>query len=129
MSTLTSSIGSTEIGSEFMQLLTIQLQNQDPLDPISDKEFIGQLAQFSSLAELTKLNVSFNQALQIQQLNEARELIGQNITLKDPDSGDSLSGLVEGIKIGEGGLIMLLVNGQAIPFANLEEIHGQGNGQ
>jgi flagellar basal-body rod modification protein FlgD len=111
-----------------MQLLTIQLQNQDPLDTISDKEFLGQLAQFSSLAELTKLNVSFNQALQIQQLNEARELIGQNITLKDPDSGDSLSGLVEGIKIGEGGLIMLLVNGQAIPFANLEEIHGQGNG-
>ncbi len=129
MSTLTSSVGSTEIGNEFMQLLTIQLQNQDPLDPINDKEFLGQLAQFSSLAELTKLNVSFNQALQIQQLNEARELIGQNVTLKDPDSGDPLSGLVEGIKVGEGGLIMLLVNGQAIPFANLEEIHGQGNGQ
>lgn len=119
------SIGNTELGNEFMKLLMIQLRNQDPLDPINDKEFLGQLAQFSSLAELTKLNTTFSQALLMQQLNEARGLIGQNITFRDINSGDSLSGQVDGVKIREDGLIMLLVNGQEVPLANLEEINGQ----
>ncbi|HHT9126886.1 MAG TPA: flagellar hook capping FlgD N-terminal domain-containing protein [Candidatus Brocadiia bacterium] len=122
MSSLVNSIGNTEFGNEFMKLLMIQLQNQDPLDPVNDKEFLAQLAQFSSLAELTKLNVSFSQALQIQQLNEARGLIGQNITFRDTDSGNSLSGLVDGVKIGNNGAIMLLVSGQEVPLSNLEGV-------
>ncbi len=122
MNNLVNSIGNTEYGNEFMKLLMIQLKNQDPLDPINDKEFLAQLAQFSSLAELTKLNVSFSQALQIQQLNEARGLIGQNITFKDTDSGNSLSGLVDGVKIGNNGAIMLLVSGREVPLSNLEKV-------
>ena len=122
MNNLVNSIGNTEYGNEFMKLLMIQLKNQDPLDPINDKEFLAQLAQFSSLAELTKLNVSFSQALQIQQLNEARGLIGQNITFKDTDSGNSLSGLVDGVKIGNNGAIMLLVSGREVPLSNLEGV-------
>lgn len=125
MNSLVNSIGNTEFGNEFMKLLMIQLRNQDPLDPINDKEFLAQLAQFSSLGELTKLNTSFTQALLIQQLNEARGLIGQNITFKDTDSGDSLSGLVDGVKIGKDGLIMLLVNGREVPLSNLEGISSQ----
>ena len=122
MDSIVNGIGNTEVGNEFMKLLMIQLKNQDPLDPINDKEFLAQLAQFSSLAELTKLNVSFSQALQIQQLNEARGLIGQNITFKDPDSGNSLSGLVDGVKIGKEGSMMLLVSGREVPLSNLEKV-------
>jgi flagellar basal-body rod modification protein FlgD len=42
----------------FMQLLVTQLQNQDPLDPQSNEEFVAQLAQFSSLEQLVTLNSS-----------------------------------------------------------------------
>ena len=44
----------------FLQLLTTQLANQDPLKPQNDTEFIAQLAQFSSLEQLTQIRGSLD---------------------------------------------------------------------
>lgn len=44
----------------FLQLLTTQLANQDPLDPQADGEFIAQLAQFSSLEQLTEMRATLD---------------------------------------------------------------------
>ncbi|HSH50732.1 MAG TPA: flagellar hook capping FlgD N-terminal domain-containing protein [Bacteroidales bacterium] len=43
----------------FLRLLTTQLSNQDPLNPIEDREFIAQLAQFTSLEQMQNLNKNF----------------------------------------------------------------------
>ncbi len=43
----------------FLRLLTTQLANQDPLNPIEDREFIAQLAQFGSLEQMQNLNKTF----------------------------------------------------------------------
>lgn len=40
----------------FLRLLTTQLANQDPLNPMEDREFIAQLAQFSALEQMQNLN-------------------------------------------------------------------------
>jgi flagellar basal-body rod modification protein FlgD len=43
----------------FLQILITQLANQNPLEPVSDTDFIAQLAQFSSLEQVQALNSSF----------------------------------------------------------------------
>lgn len=42
----------------FLRLLTVQLANQDPLNPMEDREFIVQLAQFSTLEQIQNLNTT-----------------------------------------------------------------------
>ncbi|MGD2062374.1 MAG: flagellar hook assembly protein FlgD [Nitrospirota bacterium] len=51
---------------EFLELLTTQLQYQDPLDPMDNTAFTAQLAQFSSLEQLTNLNGKFDDLLASQ---------------------------------------------------------------
>ena len=55
---LTGAVSSDEeLGRDaFLRLLTLQLQNQDPLDPVKNEAFVAQLAQFSSLEQLTSIN-------------------------------------------------------------------------
>ena len=49
--------GGSEVGKDaFLTLLVTQLQNQDPLNPQSNEEFVAQLAQFSSLEQLVSMN-------------------------------------------------------------------------
>lgn len=46
-----------ELGkSEFLELLVAQLQNQDPMNPVDNQQFIAQLATFSSLEQLISIN-------------------------------------------------------------------------
>lgn len=55
--TITDSIKQQDMGKDaFLRLLTVQLQNQDPLDPVKNEDFVAQLSQFSSLEQLQQIN-------------------------------------------------------------------------
>jgi flagellar basal-body rod modification protein FlgD len=57
---------STELGrDEFLKLLTVQLQHQDPLSPLNNEDLIAQLAQFSSLEQLENINTNLQDNLDL----------------------------------------------------------------
>jgi flagellar basal-body rod modification protein FlgD len=47
----------------FMKLLTAQLQNQSPLDPVDPMQFTTQLVQFNMLDQLTQINAALQQTI------------------------------------------------------------------
>jgi flagellar basal-body rod modification protein FlgD len=72
--------------TEFMQLLVAQLQHQDPLDPVTNEDFVAQLATFSSLEQLQEINSGTQTGLMMQQSmsNEiAASLIGKDVLVDD----------------------------------------------
>lgn len=76
----------------FLQLLVTQLQHQDPLQPQDNSEFLAQLAQFSSLENLTQLkdDLSAVRALLTQSANAATSAISGGSTA---NSGNSTTGI------------------------------------
>jgi flagellar basal-body rod modification protein FlgD len=67
--------------AEFMKLLIAQLQNQDPLNPLDSANFSSQLAQFSSLEQLTQINQKIgDQSTQNAGRFDAVSFIGRDVT-------------------------------------------------
>lgn len=83
--------GDSSLGKDdFLKLLVTQLQAQDPLSPMDDKEFVAELSQFSSLEQLTNISTGINSltTLGSQQLAlGAVGFIGKNVKA----AGDSLT--------------------------------------
>ncbi len=73
----------TELGqNEFLKLMTTQLANQDPLQPMDNGDFMGQIAQFGTVNGITDLLASFNDLsanLQSSQALQASNLIGRQV--------------------------------------------------
>lgn len=70
---------------QFLRLLTTQLQNQDPLQPMESSEFTNQLVQFSSVEQQIKTNDQIKQLLTLQSLNMTAlgvSFIGKNIEIE-----------------------------------------------
>lgn len=75
----------------FLKILLAQLKYQDPLDPLKDKDFIAQMAQFSTVEQLLTLNKSFDDFKSLQstlkstsEYTQAISLLGKKVeVLKD----------------------------------------------
>ena len=101
MSFVSSTASASDIQADYMKLLVTQLQNQNPLEPMSNNEMASQLAQFSSLQQLESMNSSFADVLVTINRNYANSLLGKNITFyaRDEMSGvlDKVVGTVDSV--------------------------------
>ncbi len=83
---------------DFLKLLITQLSNQDPTDPMDNTEFIAQMAEFSSLEQITNLNSNFEKMNSMLNASQALNTIGKTVSL---DIGDSQAvGVVEAVTYG-----------------------------
>ena len=73
----------------FLNLLVTQLKHQDPMNPMDDQQFMGQMAQFSTLEQITNLNSSMTAVNFGNEVTQAAGLIGHEITW---DNGDGTTG-------------------------------------
>lgn len=83
----------------FLQILTTQLRNQDPTQPMEDREMIAQMAQFSTLEQISNLNQAFNKFISSQQLDISRysPMINKEVSWADEVTGQQVSGIVKEI--------------------------------
>jgi len=100
---------------DFLHLLTVQLRNQDPFEPVKQENFIAQLAQFSTLEGVEKLNSSFTSMLRLQELSQGIEIVGKQVDYVNPASSQMDQGEVTELFVDQGS-IMLVVNGQPVPI-------------
>ena len=91
--------------SDFLKLMTTQLMNQDPLQPMENGEFLAQMAQFSTVSGITEMNTSMqsmSDSFKSQQLMQASGLINKSALVEGSFAQlDETKGLKGAIMIDE----------------------------
>lgn len=97
----------------FLNLLVTEMSNQDPLNPMEDRDFMAQLAQFSALEQMQNVNTSTIQS-------RGMELVGKAVIASV--SGDSyISGLVDSV-IYNAGKTYLNIDGKIVDIDYVKEV-------
>lgn len=87
---------SNELGqSAFLELMITQMNNQNPLDPQDNTAFVAQLAQFSQVEGLERLNENFSSFMSNNAL-QASSLVGRNVSVESETSMLQSGGIVSG---------------------------------
>ncbi len=110
----------SELGKDdFLQILVTQLTHQDPTAPMEDRDFIAQMAQFSSLEQITNMSKEFTRLSGMIAKGQAISMIGRIVEV--PDGEMTVRGRVEGVTGGDFPLV--LVNGKYYDFAEVESVN------
>lgn len=117
----------------FLNILITQLQNQDPTQPMDDKEFISQMAQFSSLEQMQNMTTAIQDLVTSQnetQLMSYTTFIGKEVKwhelTTDAKTGNSVvnegTGVINELKFKDGEPIFVLADGKEINAGNISSI-------
>ena len=96
---------------DFLQLLTSQISNQDPLEPMKDTEFISQMANIASLEQMQQFSKGFESFANSHKDMVAQAYLGRVVEIKS--GGEQLSGTVHSVERTDDGKISVLVNDKA----------------
>lgn len=127
--------GNSNLGKDaFLQILITQLQNQNPTEPMDDREFIAQMAQFSSLEQMQNMTKAVEALLASQQQSQlmnyssfvGKEIQWHEITDKKDDKGEPIinegTGVVSQLKFVDGEAVFILADGKKLSAGNISAI-------
>ena len=105
---------------DFLQLLVTQLRNQDPLNPIGDRDFIAQMAQLSALEATNNLAGQVGQMVSNQQQLGALQLVGHKGEYRD-EAGKATQGTVSGVRL-DATTPLLLIDQREVPIDQVQTV-------
>ncbi|MEI2784981.1 MAG: flagellar hook capping FlgD N-terminal domain-containing protein [Candidatus Nanopelagicales bacterium] len=113
----------------FLKLLTAQLENQTPLEPVDNASFMNQMASYTTMNEQRDLNSNMLKLLdyqgvlaRVQGLGQGSALLGKEVSYAD-DSGQETSAKVESVYVAESGDVRLQARGGGRDI-NMREVIG-----
>jgi len=108
-----------ELGKDdFLQILITQLQNQDPTKPMEDREFIAQMAQFSSLEQMTNLSRQFADLSAAIKSSLVTNFLGKEVEIHQGEQ--RIHGFVDAITAGP--FPQVLVNGTYYDYDRISKV-------
>lgn len=112
-------VASDELGKDdFLKLLITQLTHQDPTEPMDDREFIAQMAQFSTLEQMTNLSTEFQRLGGLLQSGQAISLLDKTVDIVLGSA--TITGQVDEVTGGD--FPQVLVNGFYYDYTNVQRI-------
>ncbi len=106
---------------DFLKILITQLSYQDPTAPMEDKEFIAQMAQFSSLEQMTNMSNGFKKLTGILGQSNALGLLGKWVQVVEGEN--VISGKVE--EVSGRDFPQILINGKYYDYTSVEKVSEQ----
>lgn len=106
----------------FLQLLMTELQNQDPMAPMQSDQFVAELAQFSSLQQLTSINSELQTNSSSTSALQAVSLVGKNVTVQDANTSATIQGAVTSVRVLGNNAPAMTINGQEYPISWLVSV-------
>ena len=115
-------IASRELGKDdFLKLLMAQMTNQDPTSPMENTEFIAQMAQFTSLEQMTNMSNNFEKMAAMINSSEAQSLLGRTVQI-DLGAEQATTGVVEAAT--RGNTPQVQVNGMFYDMNKIKTVYG-----
>lgn len=103
----------------FMKILSTELQNQDPTDPVSNTEYVSQVAQVESLSQLQSMSNSIA-------ANSAYSLLGKTVTYQTTDSSTgattTASGTVQAVVLKDS-VPYVTINGTTVKASAVQQVN------
>lgn len=128
--------GSDILGKDdFLKILMVQLQNQDPMNPMQDKDFIAQMATFSTLEQITNMGKSMDKFVKVQeqsQLIAYNQFVGKDITWHKVSEAKELGGTpvieegigrVASVQFKDNNVLFILDDGTKLEPGNISQIN------
>ncbi|MBP2240131.1 flagellar basal-body rod modification protein FlgD [Cytobacillus eiseniae] len=127
--------GSDILGKDdFLKILMVQLQNQDPTNPMQDKDFIAQMATFSTLEQITNMGKTMENFVKVQEQSQViayNQFVGKDVTwhkISTSASGqepviEEGTGRVASVQFKDNSVIFILDDGTKLEPANISQIN------